>query len=38
MTHEEVKESIAYRVAKEMEAREVTRNLEALNENKEEQE
>nr|GFC12703.1 hypothetical protein [Tanacetum cinerariifolium] len=37
MTHEEVKESIARRVAKEMEAREVTRNLEALNENEEEQ-
>nr|GFD35714.1 hypothetical protein [Tanacetum cinerariifolium] len=38
MTHEEVKELIADRVAEEMEAREVARNLEALNENKEEQE
>nr|GFC29951.1 reverse transcriptase domain-containing protein [Tanacetum cinerariifolium] len=32
------KELIARRVAEEMEAREVTRNLEALNENEEEQE
>nr|GFA68735.1 hypothetical protein [Tanacetum cinerariifolium] len=38
MTHEEVKELIARRVAKEIEAREVTRNLEALNENEEKQE
>nr|GFD36573.1 hypothetical protein [Tanacetum cinerariifolium] len=38
MTHEEVEELIARRVAKEMEAREVARNLEALNENEEEQE
>nr|GFB25058.1 reverse transcriptase domain-containing protein [Tanacetum cinerariifolium] len=38
MTHEEVKELIACRVAKEIEAREVARNLEALNENEEEQE
>nr|GEW31193.1 hypothetical protein [Tanacetum cinerariifolium] len=38
MTHEEVEELIARRVAKEMEAREVARNLETLNENKEEQE
>nr|GEV81104.1 putative reverse transcriptase domain-containing protein [Tanacetum cinerariifolium] len=38
MTHEEVKELIACRVAEEIEAREVARNLEALNENKEEQE
>nr|GEZ45658.1 reverse transcriptase domain-containing protein [Tanacetum cinerariifolium] len=38
MTHEEVKELIARRVAEEMEAREVTRNLKALNENEEEQE
>nr|GFA76183.1 putative reverse transcriptase domain-containing protein [Tanacetum cinerariifolium] len=38
MTHEEVKELIARRVAEEIEAREVTRNLEALNENEEEQE
>nr|GFB06389.1 hypothetical protein [Tanacetum cinerariifolium] len=38
MTHEEVKELIARRVAEEMEAREVARNLEALNENEEEQE
>nr|GEZ92018.1 putative reverse transcriptase domain-containing protein [Tanacetum cinerariifolium]GFA10443.1 putative reverse transcriptase domain-containing protein [Tanacetum cinerariifolium] len=34
----EVEELIARRVAEEMEAREVTRNLEALNENEEEQE
>nr|GFB39149.1 reverse transcriptase domain-containing protein [Tanacetum cinerariifolium] len=33
MTHEEVEELIARRVAKEIEAREVVRNLEALNEN-----
>nr|GEZ52945.1 hypothetical protein [Tanacetum cinerariifolium] len=38
MTYEEVKELIARRVAEEIEARKVTRNLEALNENKEEQE
>nr|GEV69811.1 putative reverse transcriptase domain-containing protein [Tanacetum cinerariifolium] len=38
MTHEEVEELITRRVAEEMEAREVTRNLEALNENEEEQE
>nr|GFA27510.1 hypothetical protein [Tanacetum cinerariifolium] len=38
MTHEKVKELIACRVAEEMEAREVARNLEALNENEEEQE
>nr|GFA92664.1 reverse transcriptase domain-containing protein [Tanacetum cinerariifolium] len=38
MTHEEVKELITRRVAGEIEAREVARNLEALNENEEEQE
>nr|GEV37368.1 putative reverse transcriptase domain-containing protein [Tanacetum cinerariifolium] len=38
MTHEEVKELVARRVAKEMEAREAARNLETLNENVEEQE
>nr|GEX21544.1 putative reverse transcriptase domain-containing protein [Tanacetum cinerariifolium] len=38
MTHEEVEELIARRLAEEMEAREVARNLEALNENEEEQE
>nr|GEX77916.1 hypothetical protein [Tanacetum cinerariifolium] len=38
MTHEEVEELIARRVAEEIEAHEVARNLEALNENKEEQE
>nr|GFA09569.1 putative reverse transcriptase domain-containing protein [Tanacetum cinerariifolium] len=38
MTHEEVEEFITRRVAEEMEACEVTRNLEALNENEEEQE
>nr|GFA95727.1 putative reverse transcriptase domain-containing protein [Tanacetum cinerariifolium] len=38
MTHEEVKELIARRVAEEMEAREDAMNLEALNENEEEQE
>nr|GFA06909.1 hypothetical protein [Tanacetum cinerariifolium] len=38
MTHEEIEEWIARRVAEEMEAREVTRNLEALNKNEEEQE
>nr|GEZ07505.1 hypothetical protein [Tanacetum cinerariifolium] len=37
MTHEEVEELIARRVAEEMEACEVARNLEALNENEEEQ-
>nr|GFC56522.1 hypothetical protein [Tanacetum cinerariifolium] len=35
MTHEEVEELIARRVAEEMKAREVARNLEALNENEE---
>nr|GEZ30809.1 putative reverse transcriptase domain-containing protein [Tanacetum cinerariifolium] len=38
MTHEEVEELIARRVAEEIEAHEVARNLEALNENEEEQE
>nr|GEW29961.1 putative reverse transcriptase domain-containing protein [Tanacetum cinerariifolium] len=38
MTHEEVKELVARRVAEEMEAHKVVRNLEALNENEEEQE
>nr|GEV05103.1 hypothetical protein [Tanacetum cinerariifolium] len=38
MTHEEVEELVARRVAEEMEARETTRNLETLNENEEEQE
>nr|GEW79831.1 hypothetical protein [Tanacetum cinerariifolium] len=38
MTHEEVEESVAHRVAEEMEAREAARNLETLNENEEEQE
>nr|GFC06572.1 reverse transcriptase domain-containing protein [Tanacetum cinerariifolium] len=38
MTHEEVEELIARRVAEEMEAREDARNLGALNENEEEQE
>nr|GFB20696.1 putative reverse transcriptase domain-containing protein [Tanacetum cinerariifolium] len=38
MTHEEVEELVARQVAEEMEAREVTRNLETLNENEEEQE
>nr|GEV61688.1 putative reverse transcriptase domain-containing protein [Tanacetum cinerariifolium] len=38
MTHGEFEELIARRVAKKMEAREVARNLEALNENEEEQE
>nr|GEW97422.1 hypothetical protein [Tanacetum cinerariifolium] len=38
MTREEVKELVARRVAEEMEAREVARNLETLNENEEEQE
>nr|GEZ80123.1 hypothetical protein [Tanacetum cinerariifolium]GEZ80483.1 hypothetical protein [Tanacetum cinerariifolium] len=38
MTHEEVKELVACRVAEEMEAREVARNLETLLENEEEQE
>nr|GEW43143.1 hypothetical protein [Tanacetum cinerariifolium] len=38
MTHEEVKELVARRVAEEIEAREVVRNLETLNENEEEQE
>nr|GEV20811.1 putative reverse transcriptase domain-containing protein [Tanacetum cinerariifolium] len=35
MTHEEVAELVTRRVAEEMEAREVVRNLEALNENEE---
>nr|GEU90959.1 copia protein [Tanacetum cinerariifolium] len=38
MTHEEVKELVACRVAEEMEAREAARNLETLNENGDEQE
>nr|GFA19632.1 hypothetical protein [Tanacetum cinerariifolium] len=38
MTHEEVEELVARRVAEEMEAREAARNLETLNENEEEQE
>nr|GEY96699.1 putative reverse transcriptase domain-containing protein [Tanacetum cinerariifolium] len=38
MTHEEVEELVARRVAKEMKAREATRNLETLNENGDEQE
>nr|GEY35467.1 putative reverse transcriptase domain-containing protein [Tanacetum cinerariifolium] len=38
MTHEKVKELVARRVAKEMEAREAARNLETLNENGDEQE
>nr|GEX06305.1 hypothetical protein [Tanacetum cinerariifolium] len=38
MTHEEVEKLIARQVAEEMEAREVARNLESLNENEEEQE
>nr|GEU85391.1 hypothetical protein [Tanacetum cinerariifolium] len=38
MTHEEVEELVARRVAKEMEAREAARNLETLNENGDEQE
>nr|GEV46590.1 putative reverse transcriptase domain-containing protein [Tanacetum cinerariifolium] len=38
MTHEEVEELVARRVAEEMEAREAARNLEPLNENEEEQE
>nr|GEV32180.1 reverse transcriptase domain-containing protein [Tanacetum cinerariifolium] len=38
MTHEEVEELVAYRVAEEMKAREAARNLETLNENEEEQE
>nr|GFB36092.1 hypothetical protein [Tanacetum cinerariifolium] len=38
MTHEEVKELVAHRVAKEMEGREAARNLETLNENRDEQE
>nr|GFB39847.1 hypothetical protein [Tanacetum cinerariifolium] len=36
MTHEDVEELVACRVAKEMEAREVTRNLKTLNKNGEE--
>nr|GEZ79709.1 hypothetical protein [Tanacetum cinerariifolium] len=38
ITHEEVKELVARRVAEEMEAREDARNLETLNENGDEQE
>nr|GEU31588.1 hypothetical protein [Tanacetum cinerariifolium] len=38
MTHEEVEELVAHRVAEEMEDREATRNLETLNENGDEQE
>nr|GEZ21803.1 hypothetical protein [Tanacetum cinerariifolium] len=38
MTHEEVKELVARRVAEEMEAREAARNLETLNEKEEEKE
>nr|GFA74540.1 reverse transcriptase domain-containing protein [Tanacetum cinerariifolium] len=38
MTHEEVKELVAHRVAKEMEGREAARNLETLNDNRDEQE
>nr|GEU46727.1 reverse transcriptase domain-containing protein [Tanacetum cinerariifolium] len=38
MTHEEVEELVARRVAEEMEAREAARNLETLNENGDEQE
>nr|GEW36738.1 hypothetical protein [Tanacetum cinerariifolium] len=38
MTHEEVEELVARRVAKEMEAREAARNLETLNENGDKQE
>nr|GEU56610.1 hypothetical protein [Tanacetum cinerariifolium] len=38
MTHEEVEELVARRVAKEMEAREAARNLETLNENEKDQE
>nr|GFD16316.1 putative reverse transcriptase domain-containing protein [Tanacetum cinerariifolium] len=37
MTHEEVEEMVARRVAEEIEAREAARNLETLNENEEEQ-
>nr|GEU60665.1 putative reverse transcriptase domain-containing protein [Tanacetum cinerariifolium] len=38
MTHEEVEELVARRVTEEMEAREAARNLETLNENRDEQE
>nr|GEU86225.1 reverse transcriptase domain-containing protein [Tanacetum cinerariifolium] len=38
MTHKEVEELVARRVAEEMEAREAARNLETLNENEKEQE
>nr|GEV77095.1 hypothetical protein [Tanacetum cinerariifolium] len=38
MTHEEVEEVVARRVAEEMEAREAARSLETLNENEKEQE
>nr|GEU97448.1 hypothetical protein [Tanacetum cinerariifolium] len=37
MTHEEVKELVARRVAEKIEAREAARNLETLNENRDEQ-
>nr|GEX85931.1 putative reverse transcriptase domain-containing protein [Tanacetum cinerariifolium] len=37
MTHKEVEELVTRRVAKEIEAREATRNLETLNENEEDQ-
>nr|GEX08509.1 hypothetical protein [Tanacetum cinerariifolium] len=37
MTHEEVEELVARRVAGDMEAREAARNLETLNENDKEQ-
>nr|GEV57761.1 putative reverse transcriptase domain-containing protein [Tanacetum cinerariifolium] len=38
MTHEEVEELVARRVAEQMEAREAARNLETLNENEDDQE
>nr|GFC42632.1 hypothetical protein [Tanacetum cinerariifolium] len=38
MTHEDVEELVARRVAEEIEARKVARNLETLNENEEEHE
>nr|GFD25578.1 hypothetical protein [Tanacetum cinerariifolium] len=38
MTHEEVEELVARRVAEEMEARKAAMNLEPLNENGDEQE
>nr|GFB31843.1 hypothetical protein [Tanacetum cinerariifolium] len=37
MTHEEVEDLVTHRVAEEMDARELARNLETLNENEEEQ-